>query len=193
MPASATTRRHSIAAAVAALHIAVIWMLLAATPPVVMRSLSQSLQLVFIAPTMVAPQNSVRKPAPRSKRRPIATPSSAVEPNPASPSEEGHPIHPPIDWERELDRAARDSTAAPPSLEPREFGFPHASAAPSSKPPEFGWSYAATHRVESLPGGGLLINLNDHCILVFAPLPFFFCAPGHKPANGDLFKHMHDP
>jgi hypothetical protein len=47
--------------------------------------------------------------------------------------------------------------------------------------------------VESIPGGGLLVNLNDNCVIVFAPLPFFSCAPGKKPANGELFKHLHDP
>jgi hypothetical protein len=91
-----------------------------------------------------------------------------------------------------LDRVARDSTAAETSRKPLNFGFPHASTTPSSKPPEFGWSYAATHRVESLPGGGLLVKLNDNCVLVFNPLPFFFCAPGKKPANGDLFKNIRD-
>jgi len=47
--------------------------------------------------------------------------------------------------------------------------------------------------VESIPGGGLLVNVNDNCVLVFMPLPFFVCAPGAKPANGDLFEHLHDP
>jgi hypothetical protein len=78
-------------------------------------------------------------------------------------------------------------------MQPRDFGFPHSATTPSSKPSEFGWSYAPTHRLQSLPGGGLLVNLNDNCVLVFAPLPFFACALGKKPANGDLFKHMNDP
>jgi hypothetical protein len=47
--------------------------------------------------------------------------------------------------------------------------------------------------VESIPGGGLLVHVNDNCVLVFIPLPFFACAPGKKPANEDLFKHLHDP
>jgi len=159
-----------------------------------MRSLSQSLQLVFIAPTMIAPESSIRQPVPHSQRsvRRDATPSSPVEPDPAPPSEKGNPIRPPIDWAGELDRVARNS-AAPPSFPPRDFGFPYASTESPAKPPEFGWSYAPTHRVESLRGGGLLVNLNDNCVLVFSPLPFFVCLSGKKPVNGDLFKHMRDP
>jgi hypothetical protein len=188
-------RQLSIFAAVVALHIAVVWVLLAATLPVGMRSLSKNLQLVFIAPTIIAPGSPFRKPVPGSRRsvRLNVTPSSPVETNPASPSQEGKPIRPSIDWAGELDRVARDSAAAETARRPLNFGFPHASTAPSSKSPEFGWSYAPTHRVQSLPGGGLLVNLNDNCVLVFSPLPFFSCALGHKPANGDLFKHMLEP
>jgi hypothetical protein len=131
----------------------------------------------------------------RSQRstQPFSTYSTPVQPNAAPPSEVGAAVQPHIDWAAELDRARRNSAAAGQSVHPREFGFPHASTAPVSKDPEFGWSYAATHRVEPLPGGGLLVNLNDNCVLVFAPLPLFVCAPGKKPANGDLFKHMRDP
>jgi hypothetical protein len=46
--------------------------------------------------------------------------------------------------------------------------------------------------VESIPSGGLLVNVNDNCVIVFIPFPFFGCALGKRPANGDLFKHWHD-
>jgi hypothetical protein len=189
-------RQLSIIAAVAALHIAAVWVLLATTLPVVMRSPPQGLQLVFVAPTISAPGSPARKQLPRSSPpflKPQLTPSTPVESHPPPPGDAANPSHPPIDWAGELDRAARDFTASEASRKPRDFGFPHASTAPSSKPPEFGWSYAPTHRVQSMPGGGLLINLNDNCVIVIIPLPFFACAPGKKPANGDLFKHMHDP
>ena len=186
-------RQLSIFAAVFALHIAVVWALLATTQPV-MRFSSPNLQLVFIAPTSVVAERPARKAAPGSSRQsPKSTPAPAVELHPRAASEEGSLIRPPIDWEDELDRAVRNSIAASPSTQPRDFGFPHSSGAPSSSPLEFGWSYAPTHRVQSLPGGGLLVNLNDNCVLVFAPLPFFACAVGKKPTNGDLFKHMNDP
>jgi hypothetical protein len=188
-------RQLSIIAAVAALHIAAVWVLLSATQPFAMRSLPQSLQLVFIAPTISAPERPARKWLPRSPRslQPNPTPSTPVEPHPAPPGEVANPSHPPIDWAGELDRAVRDAAAAEASRKPLDFGFPQAPAGPSSKSPEFGWSYAPTHRVESMPGGGLLVNLNDNCVIVISPLPFFVCALGKKPANGDLFKHMHDP
>jgi hypothetical protein len=188
-------RQLSIIAAVVALHIAAVWVRLSATQPMVMRSLPQSLQLVFIAPTISAPESPARKRPPRSPRslQPNPTPSTPVEPHPAPPGVVANPNHPPIDWAGELDRAARDAAAAEASRKPLDFGFPHASTTPSSKTPEFGWSYAPTHRVESMPGGGLLINLNDNCVIVISPLPFFVCALGKKPANGDLFKHMHEP
>jgi hypothetical protein len=41
--------------------------------------------------------------------------------------------------------------------------------------------------------GALLVHLNDNCVLVMAPLPFVFCSPGKRPANGDLFDHLNDP
>ncbi len=65
-------------------------------------------------------------------------------------------------------------------------------AAPE-KPPQFEWDYAATHRVEQVEGGGLLVHLNDQCVLVLFPLPFMGCGIGTKPANGDLFKNMNAP
>jgi hypothetical protein len=176
-------RQLSIFAAVIALHMALVWMLLAATQPVVMRWPSSNLQLVFIGPTIVVPERLVRKSVQGPQR---------VTLNPEERSEERKLIRPPVDWAAELDRVARDSATAEASRKPLNFGFPLVSAESSSKAPEFGWSYAPTHRVESLRGGGLLVNLNDNCVLVFMPLPLFACALGKKPANGDLFKQLRD-
>lgn len=112
----------------------------------------------------------------------------------AAPEEhENNAIHPPTDWASELSRAARDAASDESTQKPRDFGFPHPSSAPTAKAPEFGWDYAATHRVESIPGGGLLLHVNDNCVVVLVPLPFFACGIGKKEANGDLFEHMHDP
>jgi hypothetical protein len=127
-----------------------------------------------------------------TSRRSVGDSGLKAVANTAPSSDEGNAIHPPIDWAAELDRAARDSVPAEPAAEPRNFGFPHRSATPSSKTPDFGWSHARTHRLESIPGGGLLVNLNDRCVIVFTPFPFPFCRLGEKPANGDLFEHMHD-
>jgi len=174
---------------VVALHIAACWLFLATTRPLTIAAISQRLQLVFITPP-VSPART-RRSQRASQQNTAAAP--AAQPNTAASSKERSAIHPPIDWAGELDRAARDSVPAEPPREPRDFGFPHASTARSSKPPEFSWSHTRTHRVESIPGGGLLVHVNDNCVLVLIPLPFFACAPGKKPANGDLFKHLHDP
>jgi len=65
--------------------------------------------------------------------------------------------------------------------------------APRTSSSEFPWYHATTHRVESLEGGGTLINLNDNCVLVVIGLiPFPTCKLGKIPARGDLFEHMHD-
>jgi hypothetical protein len=108
-----------------------------------------------------------------------------------TPREESRDGHPGVDWNAELERAGKDSLPEPAPAR-RDFGFPHRSPPAAAMPPEFGWDYAATHRVESLPGGGLLINLNDRCVLLLAPLPFAMCGIGTQPANGELFEHMRD-
>ncbi len=59
--------------------------------------------------------------------------------------------------------------------------------------PQFDWDYARTHRVESIPQGGIIIHLNDNCVVVMTPLPFASCSPFKREANGELFKHMRDP
>jgi hypothetical protein len=187
----------SIIAAVAALHIAACWLLLATTHPPTIPTMSQRLQLVFILPPMIPPESNARPPTStrgtqRTAPQSTATPPVA-QPNSAPSSDEPGASHPPIDWTGELDRAARESVPAEPSRDPRNFGFPHASTPPPSKSPEFAWSHTRTHRVESIPGGGLLINVNDRCVVVLIPFPFFGCALGKQPPNGDLFEHMHEP
>jgi hypothetical protein len=106
--------------------------------------------------------------------------------------DENNAIHPPTDWASELSRAARDAASEGSTQKPRDFAFPHPSSTPT-KAPEFGWDYVATHRVESIPEGGLLLHLNENCVLVLFPLPFVGCGIGRKEANGNLFEHMQDP
>jgi hypothetical protein len=127
-------RQLPIFAAVVVFHVAVVWLLLAMTQPV-MRSPSPNLEWVFIAPTIVVPERPARKPVPRSQRfrRPKSTPSPAVEMNSGTPSEEGNSVSRRIDWVNELDRAARKAVAAPPAIQPRDFAFPHSSATPLIK------------------------------------------------------------
>lgn len=57
---------------------------------------------------------------------------------------------------------------------------------------EFGWDHSATHRVEEIPGGGLLININERCAIAWVIFPFPVCKIGKIPPRGDLFDHMKD-
>jgi len=64
--------------------------------------------------------------------------------------------------------------------------------APPRKP-GLAWNCARTHRVEALPGGVTVFNLNDHCsIALLWVVPFFGCQLGKIPARGDLFDHLQD-
>jgi hypothetical protein len=179
-------------AAVLGLHLTVVWLLIATSRVVSRQTESQSLEIVFIARPPVLLESKftgrlLENATPR--RRDAASPL----PMPPVPQEdENNAIHPPADWASELSRAARDATSDESTQKPRDFGFPHPSSAPT-KVPQFGWDYAATHRVESIPEGGLLLHLNENCVLVLFPLPFVGCGIGRKKADGDLFEHMRDP
>jgi len=79
----------------------------------------------------------------------------------------------------------------------RKFGTPPPSpmfAPAPTRRPGLAWNHARTHRVEALPGGVTLFNLNDHCaIALLWVVPFFGCQIGKIPARGDLFEHMRAP
>ena len=105
---------------------------------------------------------------------------------------EDNTINLPTDWAGELSRVAKDAVSETLLKRPQDFGFPDSSLAPTSKTPQFGWDYVATHRIEAIPEGGLLLHLNDNCVLIWFPLPFAGCGIGKKKANGDLFEHMQD-
>ncbi|HEY0799610.1 MAG TPA: hypothetical protein VGD54_02135, partial [Steroidobacteraceae bacterium] len=47
-------------------------------------------------------------------------------------------------------------------------------------------------RLELIEGGGLLIHINDRCVIVLIPLPFGGCGIGKIPVRGDLLDHMRD-
>jgi hypothetical protein len=103
------------------------------------------------------------------------------------------------DWRRELQIAANSQMEAeerkrhqPSPLAPHDFSAAKPGSTDDSKP-EFGWSHAATHRVEEIPTGGLLININDRCFIAWVIFPFPLCKVGKMPARGDLFQHMKDP
>lgn len=193
-------RRLSVLAVVVALHIAVCWMLLEVTRPLKIRTASASLELTYL--TFVVPESAPRTPAPARPSQPPLREGAAIppsnrrrppsQPSAVAPAEEDNAIHPPIDWAHELNRTATESASGEAAPKPREFGAPHVAPTPPAKPPEFGWSHSRTHRLEKDPGR-LGIHLGDHCVISFTPLPSAVCSPGNREANGDLFKHMHDP
>ena len=103
-----------------------------------------------------------------------------------------------IDWSAEAALAAQHQTelataAGPRSLDDHHGRKPRAGLN-SGGSEQFAWDYAATHRVETSQGVPI-IHLGDRCVVGFLLiLPFFGCGFGAEiPANGDLFKHMHDP
>jgi hypothetical protein len=182
---------------VVGLHTSIVWTLWTTSRVPSTQTTSERLEFVFIAPTAEPAASMPRDPLGRvtgrvlSQRRNAANTPARVPDLPGA-NAESTAIHPPIDWAAELSRAAQDAATGKPTPNTREFGFPHPSATPD-KPAQFAWNYAATHRVESLPQGGLLIHLNDNCVLLLFPFPFVACAIGKIKANGNLFEHMRDP
>ncbi len=147
------------------------------TPPVSERSIPSRVTLPTIRPAI-------------ERRRPGRTADDSL--SLLTPPGEARDDIPNVDWNAELERAGEENSPHDLGAARRDFGFPHHAAPATAKPPEFGWDYARTHRAESLPEGGLLINLNDRCVLLLAPLPFPVCGFGTKEANGKLFEHMRD-
>lgn len=94
------------------------------------------------------------------------------------------------DWAEELQLAAKDALAKELAQKRHDLDFAHVFPTAPKSPPQFAWDYAATHRVESIPGGGIAINLSDNCVLLLFPFPLVGCGVGKRPANGDLFKHL---
>jgi hypothetical protein len=183
-----------IIAVVLGLHLTLVWLILATSRVFSRRTELQSLEIVFIARPPISLESNLSGPLLENaipRRRAAANP--LPRPHAAPQENENNAIHPPIDWASELSRAARDAASDTLTQKPRDFGFPYPSSAPDAKSAQFGWDYVATHRVESIPEGGLLLHLNENCVLVLFPLPFVGCGIGKKKANGDLFKNMNDP
>lgn len=130
-----------------------------------------------------------RRPRQGVRRRDAPRPTKVAQPItvPRLPEPARHPL---IDWPRALQDEARAQESRAPARKLR-FGFPlHPAPVPAVS--EFGWDYASTHRLEALPQGGMLLNINDHCAIVIYGLIFPVCQIGRIPANGHLFDHMRD-
>jgi hypothetical protein len=148
------------------------------------------------APPSLAPSTRPRKnvrASPDTQLIRVPAPGAIANEPPA-------PIAPaPIDWNAEADLAIKQyaelAMAAPPrALDRHGAGADLNGGLGPDHPrkPEFGWDHTHTHRVESIESGGILIHINDHCVLVVFPLPFVGCGIGKIPVRGDLFEHLHD-
>ncbi len=139
------------------------------------------------------PTRSRRTPIPRATASPQRRPPQPTESTAITPS----PPFPP-DWRNELQIAANSQLAReerkrdqPSPLAPHDFsGVKPGSTADSRH--EFGWNHAATHRVEAIPAGGVLININDRCAIAWLIFPVPVCRIGKIPVRGDLFEHLKD-
>ncbi len=112
-----------------------------------------------------------------------------VEPPPTT-------IPTPIDWTREAEKAVADSLSAEETADRQRGALaPHHAAiseSASDNSRKFAWSEAQTHRVESIPGGGILIHINDRCAIVIPMMFMTICKIGKIEARDDLFQHMDD-
>lgn len=111
------------------------------------------------------------------------------------------PVQPPvspgaIDWTGDAAAAAAQAARNDEEARRKASAFalrPNAAFVPRTPPPEFHWYHAGTHRLESLDGGGTVINLTDECrLIVVGPIPLPTCDLEKMPARGDLFEHMRD-
>jgi hypothetical protein len=104
-----------------------------------------------------------------------------------------------IDWNSEAELAADHQTRLAAESHHRALDRRRPGAnlngglAPGAKQPEFAWDHARIHRVEPIPGGGMIVWLNDRCAIAFLVIfPFATCGVGKIEARGDLFDHMRD-
>src|SRR5437016_5694749 len=151
------------------------------------RSAEESLTLIALLPA--APRESPRLPlaiSPGAARGELTKPGAA-------PADTGPAA---IDWAAEGAQAASRVARGEDQPGPRTFGMPPASPMFASAPhykPGLAWNHARTHRVEALPGGVTVFNLNDHCaVALLWVVPFFGCTLDKIPPRGDLLDHMRD-
>jgi hypothetical protein len=135
-----------------------------------------------------APASHARQDHSRIKRTP--------EPPAREPESSSAPVA--IDWSEAAAAAAGRQVDADEEAarKARAFSAPKAPANLLAAPPagpKFKWYHARTHRLESIPGGGFMINLNDQCAVVVMIMIVPVCQIGKIEARGDLFQHMDDP
>jgi hypothetical protein len=156
--------------------------------------------LVFLVIPNDAPVSVLEPPAsdiPRKQIPPQAIVLPSIPPKGEPPKEPEHPAK--IDWNAEAVSQAEQQEQLSMGQQPRALDkhgqgldLNGGLGPDKAKGPQFGWYNARLHRFEYQPGGGMVIHLNDRCIVVLMPFPMPFCGIGKIPIRGDLFDHMHD-
>ena len=161
------------------------------------RSAEEVLTLLVLLPAVrpLKPELPLTIPRELTPRERAVAPSAEAPPPPAPPAPtDSGPA--PIDWVAEGVEAAARVARGEDQPGPRTFGMPPASpmfAAAPARRPGLAWNHARTHRVEALPGGVTVFNLNDHCaVALFWVVPFFGCTLDRIPPRGDLLDHMRE-
>jgi len=157
--------------------------------------------LVFLAlPEHAQVPNPTASVAAPPRKKPLAARDTQLIaiPEPMQPPAADGP-HAPIDWNNEAELAIKQQAELAMATPPRALDKHGAGAdfngglgPDRGKKSEFGWDLTHTQRIEPVDGGGILIRLSDHCVLLVFPLPFVGCGIGKIPPRGDLFDHMHD-
>jgi hypothetical protein len=157
----------------------------------------ESLVFLPMPDAVRTPEHSDSPPAARKKPPASHDTQLVTIPLPAQPSTaENPPVA--IDWNAEADLAVKQhaqlAMAAPRALDKhgRGLDLDGGLGPDDAHKPEFGWDRSHIHRVESIEGGGILIHINDRCVVVLIPFPLGFCGIGKIPARSDLLEHMHD-
>lgn len=150
----------------------------------------------FIPPTPQA------QPVPNSAPSPVRVrPPSAQHEIPSAPGSitlpDEYSTPSAIDWRSEASRAAADTLTDNEESARQRAALNQRRGTPLEETtrvptPGIAWDVAHTKRIQPLEGGGTLIYLNDHCVLV-VPFPLPICKVGKIAARGDLFDHMNEP
>lgn len=183
-------RRHPerIAAAATALLLQMAIYMVLSERQVSVRGIPSGPKLVARILAGTAPRDEAPPPL-RAREHLIPIPMTAHPAvRPMAPSApQTHPSRPLIDWQGAIQHevgAELSRIHAPPQI---RFGFPRMPAR-GATPPAFGWDEKRLNRVQRLAHG--IIDLGGNCVILLWP-PIPLCHS--DPANGDLFKHMHDP
>jgi hypothetical protein len=187
----------AVAAGHAALFIVLATMHLTVTPTT---DLETSMILFTLPSKDATPQQAPLPTRPERARsmQHARPPEAAVHPRDQAPERTQSSAPVAIDWAKEAERAAARQIDEDEVAARRAAALSAHTKAPSSlaplppPPPQFGWSHAATHRLESFPGG-MILNLTDRCAIVFSIMLIPVCKVGDMEPRGDLLEHMDDP